>query len=207
MDSAAGTNMHSTLDSCCSAHFAWNYDVCMGKLDETCVRAFWYPDWEGENIKCKRDGNEPLYMTDNPTMYMFNQKKDCCAEHYSWNLAECMGTAASTSAGKYYPDWLGDNMCKNDGAAPTYMTLNPTMWLHDTLSDCCTKNYGWKMKECMGASAPASSGLYYPDWSGDNEGCLADGNEPQYSKLILFMFEHCCLLIQELTFLSSVSSF
>jgi hypothetical protein len=70
-----------------------------------------------------------------------------------------------------------------------------------------TKNYGWKMKECMGASAPASSGLYYPDWSGDNEGCLADGNEPQYSKLILFMFEHCCLLIQELTFLSSVSSF
>ena len=58
-------------------------------------------------------------------------------EHYDWNLSECMGTTASTSTSKYYPDWLGDKTCKNDGSAPEYMVLNPTMWLHDTLSDCC----------------------------------------------------------------------
>lgn len=58
-------------------------------------------------------------------------------EHYDWNLSECMGTAASTSTGQFYPDWLGDDTCKNDGSAPEYMALNPTMWLHDTLSDCC----------------------------------------------------------------------
>ena len=27
--------------------------------------ALWYPDWEGTNSGCKRDGNEPLYMTEN----------------------------------------------------------------------------------------------------------------------------------------------
>jgi hypothetical protein len=97
-----------------------------------------------------------------------------------------MGSAGSTSGDKFYPDWLGDDTCKNDGAAPTYMALDPAMWLHDTLSECCAKNYSWKMKECMGSST--SSGLYYPDWSGDNEGCLADGNEPQYSKYSIEMF-------------------
>ena len=108
---------------------------------------------------------EPLYMLENPIQYFFNTKADCCEvslidhimpcalslvhqisqrthlmikkEHYDWNLSECMGTTASTSTGKYYPDWLGDDICKNDGSAPEYMVLNPTMWLHDTLSDCC----------------------------------------------------------------------
>eukprot|EP00804_Cyclotella_cryptica_P017072 CCRYP_003317-RA/>CCRYP_003317-RA protein AED:0.06 eAED:0.06 QI:0/1/0.5/1/1/1/2/198/460 len=184
MASNPGVYLHSTLDKCCSTHFAWNYDGCMGKLDDTCARALWYPDWEGTNTGCVRDGNEPLYMTQNNVQYLFSTKADCCKEHYSWNLVECMGTSSATSGNKYYPDWLGDDTCKNDGAAPTYMAQNPTMWLHDTLSSCCTKNYGWKMSECMnGGNAPApspGSGLYYPDWTGSNEGCLNDGNEPDY---------------------------
>ena len=45
---------------------------------------------------------------------------------------------AATSGDKYYPDWTpGDQTCNNDGSAPKYMVLNPTMWLYDTLSDCC----------------------------------------------------------------------
>ena len=123
-----------------------------------------------------------------------------------------MGTTSSTSTGKYYPDWLGDDTCKNDGSAPEYMILNPTMWLHDTLSDCCKvclaiypiecvlcifpktsiiiiclflcvqTNYGWKMNDCMGTTPAGSTGKFYPDWSGANEGCLDDGGEPQYSE-------------------------
>lgn len=170
--------MHSTLAKCCSTHFSWNYYGCMGMLDDTCVRALWYPDWEGDNTKCVRDGNEPLYMTENKIVYLFSTKADCCQEHYSWNYEECVGSAASNSGQKYYPDWLGDDTCKNDGAAPTYMVKNPNMWLQDTLSDCCTKNYGWKMRECMKGSS--SSGLYYPDWEGSNNGCINDGKEPNY---------------------------
>ena len=39
-------------------------------------------------------------------------------------------------------------------------------------------HYSWKNNECLGTTASASTGLYYPDWAGDNEGCLNDGNEP-----------------------------
>lgn len=93
-----------------------------------------------------------------------------------------MGNTTSTSSGKFYPDWIGDDTCKNDGSAPEYMVLNPTMWLHDTLSDCCKANYAWKMYDCMGTTPVASTGKFYPDWSGSNEGCLNDGGEPQYSE-------------------------
>jgi hypothetical protein len=153
----------------------------MGNLDDTCARALWYPDWEGANTGCTRDGNEPLYMTENAPHYLFSTKADCCEEHYSFDLAGCMGGSSSGSSGtKYYPDWLGDDTCKNDGSAPDYMVQNPSMWLHDTLADCCSKNYSWKLAECVGTAAAASSGLYYPDWAGSNEGCLNDGNEPSY---------------------------
>ena len=168
----------------------------MGQLDDTCNRALWYPDWEGDNTGCIRDGNEPLYMLANPTMYMFNTKADCCSEHYGWS-EDCMGSGSSSSGGKYYADWLGDDTCKNDGSAPSYMVSNPSMWLHDTLADCCAKNYNWKLDECMGTSETASSGLFYPDWSGSNEGCLNDGSEPAYmlANPTMWMFDTlaaCC---------------
>jgi hypothetical protein len=51
-----------------------------------------------------------------------------------------MGTASSGSGKKYYPDWLGDDTCKNDGGAPQYMVQNPSLWLTDTLAKCC-KNF------------------------------------------------------------------
>ena len=110
----------------------------MGTLDQTCARALWYPDWEGTNTGCTRDGNEPLYMTQNPAIYLFSTKADCCTEYYSYNMADCLGGSGATSSGsKYYADWLGDDTCKNDGGAPSYMIANPTQWLYDTLSACC----------------------------------------------------------------------
>ena len=97
----------------------------------------------------------------------------------------------------YYPDWFGDNTCKNDGQEPSYMAANPMFWLHDTLAECCASHYWWKSNECLGTTTSASAGLYYPDWSGDNEGCLNDGNEPaymtQYSTLWMHAtLESCC---------------
>lgn len=109
----------------------------MGSLDQTCVRALWYPDWEGTNTGCTRDGDEPLYMTQNPVSYLFSTKADCCNEFYYWDLETCLGGSAASSGNKYYADWVGDDTCKNDGRAPQYMVLNPTVWLYDTLSKCC----------------------------------------------------------------------
>jgi hypothetical protein len=82
-------------------------------------RALWYPDWEGSNTGCAGDGNEPLYMTQNPTFYLFS-KADCCAEYFYWNYEEYVGSSPSGSGSKYYADWLCDDTCKNDGNASTY---------------------------------------------------------------------------------------
>lgn len=77
-------------------------------------------------------------MTQNPTYYLFSTKADCCAEYYYWNIEECFGEGEAAGSGnKYYADWLGDDTCKNDGRAPAYMVSNPTLWLYDTLSECC----------------------------------------------------------------------
>ena len=180
MNADPGSYMHSTLDKCCSTHFAWNYDGCMGLLDDTCVRALWYPDWEGTDNGCVRDGAEPLYMTENSVVYLFSTKRDCCEEHYSFSLEKCLGTSAGTSGRKYYPDWLGDNTCKNNGAAPTYMVQNPAMWLSDTLEACCNTHYSWKKAECMGTTFSAASGLYFPDWEGVDDRCINDTVAPAY---------------------------
>ena len=164
----------------------------MGTLDQTCARALWYPDWAGSNTGCLRDGNEPLYMTQNPTVYLYNTKADCCNEFYYYDYTTCMGSTSSSSGTSYYADWLGDDTCKNDGGAPPYMVQNPTLWLYDTLAECCAAHYAWKSNECLGTTT-TPSGLYYPDWSGDNEGCLNDGNEPAYMTQYSTLWMHATL--------------
>ena len=76
------------------------------------------------------------YVTTFIRIYLYSTKRECCDEHYSWNL-ECMDGSVGNTGRKYYPDWTGDDICKNDGEGPTHMTLNPSIWLHDTLSECC----------------------------------------------------------------------
>jgi hypothetical protein len=178
MDQNPSTWLFSTLDKCCAQHFSWNYDYCMGTHDDTCARAYWYPDWEGGGESCIRDGEEPLYMTQNPGQYLFSTKKDCCDEHYSWDLTSCMGGSSATGASGsfYYPDWTsGDEECKNDGKAPDYMVSNQATWLYTDKDDCCARYFGWKLSDCMGTTTSTSgSGKYFPDWAGDNEGCLQD---------------------------------
>jgi hypothetical protein len=72
-------------------------------------------------------------------------------------------------------------------------------------------HYNWMKAQCMGGTAPApapsptgtsptsTSGLYYPDWEGENNGCVNDGNAPAYivSNPSLWMFSTlsaCCEL-------------
>jgi hypothetical protein len=188
-----GAYMSSTLDKCCTTYFGWNYDGCMGLLDDTCARELWYPDWEGDNVGCLRDGEEPYYMTANSMAYLFSSRADCCSEHYEWNYDDCVGAAATTS-GLYYPDWTsGDNVCKNDGNAPDYMVKNPSYWLHSTLTPCCEANFAWNLEECTGTTETLTSGLYFPDWEGTNTGCLNDGTQPDYMSKNPDMWMHATL--------------
>ena len=178
MDQNPSVWLSSTLDACCSRHFSWNYKYCMGALDDTCARALYYPDWEGENKACTNDGNEPAYMIANPGMYMFSSQADCCAEHYSHNEGVCLGNGVSSlaSGDRWYPDWTqGVEACKNDGNAPQYMLDKEALWLYDDRDSCCTRYFEYKQYACMmDGSGPAPTGHYYPDWEGDNKACLLD---------------------------------
>ena len=195
--------MFTSLESCCTAHFNWMYDDCIGSTGGGgSATGLYYPDWGGQNIGCLNDGNEPDYMISNPTGYMFSTLDDCCSNHYYWMHDTCMASgggtgtgtgsgtiATSAPSGLYYPDWLVDNTCKNDGNEPEYMSSNTAAWMHSTLESCCKKNFNWNLDVCMGsggntgtgATMPSSaSGLYYPDWSTQESVCKNDGNEPEY---------------------------
>jgi hypothetical protein len=112
----------------------------MGLVPKTCVTGLFYPDWEGENEGCVDNGMEPYYMTRNPYGYLFNTQEDCCKEHYSWDYKTCMGIKTG-SGDKWYPDWEGDDKCKNDGRAPKYMVEAASIWLEDSLESCCKFMY------------------------------------------------------------------
>ena len=65
-----------------------------------------------------------------------------CEQYYWFDYDGCMGTTGSapspSSTGNWYPDWSGSNTgCVADGNEPIYMTLDPSLWMYDTLSECC----------------------------------------------------------------------
>ena len=71
---------------------------------------------------------------------------------------------------------------RNDGDEPDYMAENPTDWLSSTMESCCQKFFAgnsYQFEICMGVYPKDDDDciqeLYYPDWAGSNEGCIADG--------------------------------
>lgn len=119
-------------------------------------------------------------MRTNPEgFYLFLELADCCKKHYSWAYDECVGNDLIPS-GLYYPDWEGVDTCIMDGNEPDYMRANSEgFYLFVELADCCKIHYSWDFDNCVGIDL-IPSGLYYPDWEGDNEGCKNDGGEPSY---------------------------
>jgi hypothetical protein len=109
-------------------------------------------------------------------------------------------TRVDASGSKWYADWTssGDETCKNDGNAPEYMVSNAAYWLLEDQQACCTTFFNYKLKDCLGA-AYLGTGKYYPDWAGDNKGCVQDSDPniaPDYMAQLGFWFfetlEECC---------------
>ena len=205
MSIAKSTYMSSTLDKCCKQYFNWNYDGCMGLLDNTCARGLWYPDWEGSNQGCVKDGDEPPYMRNAALYYLFTQRSECCAEHYGWNYQECLGRNGGSQYREwYYPDWEGqEHVCKNGGGQPQYMTNNHETWMYEDLTKCCNAYYGWNLAECLasgpggGTDVSPANGRWYPDWGGGSHVCLNDSKQPNYmtENYAAWMYdtqEKCC---------------
>jgi hypothetical protein len=53
------------------------------------------------------------------------------------------------------------------------MVKNAAAWLLEDQQACCAKFFNYDLNACLGVSY-LGSGKFYPDWAGDNEGCLQD---------------------------------
>jgi hypothetical protein len=196
--------MFNTKADCCSEHYPWSYSSCIGQLSSATSGDMYYPDWTSGEHDCKNDGNAPKYMIQDPNaaLWFYTDKEECCRNYFDWKLNDCIGESVSyTGSNKYYPDWSGDSEgCLQDtgsNLAPVYMQ-GSSVWLFDDLESCCKDHFSYSLNSCMGSSY-AGSGKYYPDWSGDSEGCLQDTGSnlaPVYmqgSSVWLFDdLESCC---------------
>lgn len=104
------------------------------------------------------------------------------------------------SGTRWYPDWTsGDDTCKNDGRAESYMIDNGGLYLHDDQSLCCVKYFNYKINSCLGTPSFCNSKKFFPDWHGGNEGCTdtATTDAPDYMYQFGGMYlydtlERCC---------------
>ena len=85
-----------------------------------------------------------------------------CLVVWGTTEAQPQTEVGSGGTGRFYPDWEGDSgTCLQDGAEPTYMTNDPTLWLSDSLVDCCLRFYQWDTNSCLNVGS--GSGLWYVD--------------------------------------------
>ena len=117
-----------------------------GKL--TNATNLFYPDWDGKDLTCLRDGNEPGYMRMNPSSWMYGTIEACCTRYYyGWNYQQCLG---SNGSGLWHVDFL-DQKCVTDcpkEAGPLCGGFAPTEEsLFDSALSCCTSMLGWLYSE------------------------------------------------------------
>ena len=178
-----GVYMFENLEDCCMKHYKWDVNGCLGVLGSiTAVSGLYYPDWEGDNQGCKNDGNEPAYMSNDPTAWMYDTLDKCCTNRYAWNKASCLGAGSSTlptGSNKWYVNsYKNDSICVQDckGAAPCGGLADSWDTLHESAKVCCQKKLSWiTASKCEAESTggtAAGSDQWYVDW--DKETCIKD---------------------------------
>lgn len=70
------TWMFSTLDECCKKHYGYKLAECKGAANDR--SGLYYPNWKNNAIEqCINDGNEPNYMSNNPSAWMHETVESC----------------------------------------------------------------------------------------------------------------------------------
>lgn len=79
------------------------------------------------------------------------------------------------------------------------MVDNAAAWLYTDRDACCERYFPYKINSCKGLSNAVVTGKYFPDWEGNNVGCLKDQTStpaPAYmagNGLFLFdTIDKCC---------------
>jgi len=141
-----------------------------------------YPNYSPGVNACNNDGNHPNYMNSDPSFHMFSTAAACCKQYFDWNFDQCIGNIPGIcTRSLFYPDWdNSNNRCVDDGKEPKYMTDNAMHYMFSRLEDCCGKHFYYDYQNCVGFRSTPISGLFYPDWTGQDHVCRNDGNQPQF---------------------------
>ena len=132
-------------------NYDWKMNECMS-LAEDGGTGLYYPDWSGDNEACLNDSQEPQYMIQNPSIWMFSTLAECCEKYYSYNLATCTGASPSAGTTKYWMDWT-NKKCVQDcvGSSPCGGLAESWDKKYDTKTECCVENMNYDRKECINA--------------------------------------------------------
>ena len=143
----------------------------------------WYPDWVRGGY-CVNDGNEPLYMSLNPTAWLYSTRAECCGRYFNYEYIDCMGNSLAPS-GLFYPNWEGNEfLCLSDGNEPSYMRNKPDTWLYPDIESCCQRYYGWAFNDCVVASGGMSMSSSTRKWYANFQinicvqDCIVDAVDP-----------------------------
>ena len=146
--------LSNSLLECCEKFYGWKVYDCTG-TSPVLTNGEFYPDWEGGDDKCTKDGAIPTFMLHNQNYYLSATLEDCCEKHFQWKKNECMG-GTMTGTNKWYvvyrafntetclQDCVGSKPC--GGLVPSWQSDE----LFETQEECCDKKLYWISKrECI----------------------------------------------------------
>lgn len=111
-----------------------------------------YPDWKNGSGTCLEDGNEPLYMTNNPS-WIRDSLEECCARYYSWDTNSCMNRKGS---GLWYADEVNEVCvidCESGSICGGLADVSPDKLFGDPKS-CCESQLAWRFVDFCEVSSP-----------------------------------------------------
>ena len=119
-----------------------------------------YPDWiDDSSSTCLEDGNEPIYMANNPGSWIFDSLQECCERYFKWDLNGCMNLKGS---GLWYADVVND-VCVTDCDSGEGNTCAGIAGFSDNLysdpKSCCKMELAWRFAEFCEVRASESSSL------------------------------------------------
>jgi len=129
---------------------------------------YWYPNFITEAAACLKDGEQPFYMRDTATGWLSESAKDCCKDHFQWDIATCRMN--SLGGRKFYPSFdFEAGGCKNDGLEPLYMKRYDG-YLFDTPEECCENYFNFgplSLAECIDPSDVDPCSPFMESYDGD----------------------------------------
>jgi hypothetical protein len=134
--------------ACCGRFFNYNLNACLGA--SYLGSGKYYPDWSGKNDGCLEDSGTtiaPEYMAQFGTWFS-ETLDECCARHYSFNLANCKGEAL-LGTNQWYVVYH-NSKCVQDCVGPNCGGL-AERWdvKFESKKDCCHKRMWWNYNTCM----------------------------------------------------------